>query len=109
MAKPLGEDDLLRLVDALASGEWQSGEVLAATFGLTRAGVAKRVAHLRDWGLGIESKFGQGYRLAQPLERLDATRLRAVIPPDLLLHLIPLVDSTNRVLMEADAQHDRPA
>ncbi|MGQ0698098.1 MAG: biotin--[acetyl-CoA-carboxylase] ligase [Panacagrimonas sp.] len=109
MARPLGEDDLLRLVDALADGEWQSGQVLAASAGMTRAGLAKRVGHLRDWGLNIESKFSRGYRLAQPLERLNVERLRAVIPSDLRLHVMPLIDSTNRALMEADREQDPQA
>lgn len=109
MARPLEEDDLLRLVDALASGQWQSGEALATASGLTRAGLAKRITHLRDWGLHIESKFGQGYRLAAPLERLDASRIRAGVPQDLRLDVQPLVDSTNRVLMDADPAEDPQA
>ncbi|MGQ0502671.1 MAG: biotin--[acetyl-CoA-carboxylase] ligase [Panacagrimonas sp.] len=109
MARALDEQDLLDLVDALASGQWQSGEALAAGAGLTRAGLAKRMAHLRDWGLDIESKHGQGYRLTQPLERLDAARLRADLPADLGLEVLPLVDSTNRLLAAADARQDPQA
>lgn len=109
MARPLEDEDLLRLVDALASGEWQSGEALAAASGLTRAGLAKRVGHLRDWGLHIESKFGQGYRLARPLERLDAERIRGSVPQDLRFDVQPIVDSTNRVLMDADPADDPQA
>lgn len=109
MARPLVEEDLLRLVDALAAGEWQSGEALAAASGMTRAGLAKRMAHLRDWGLHIESKFGQGYRLARPLERLDEQRLRASVPQDLRVDVLPLVDSTNRVVMDADPADDPQA
>jgi len=109
MARPLVEDDLLRLVDALAPGEWQSGEALALASGLTRAGLAKRISHLRDWGLHIESKFGQGYRLARPLERLDAERIRAGVPQDLRVGVLPIVDSTNRVLMDADPADDPQA
>ncbi|MDE0856751.1 MAG: hypothetical protein OSA97_20240 [Nevskia sp.] len=45
MARPLSEDELLRLIDALAPGEWQSGEALAAQAGVTRAALAKRVGH----------------------------------------------------------------
>lgn len=109
MARPLAEQDLLLLVDALATGEWQSGETLAAAAGLTRAGLAKRVGHLRDWGLNVESKFGQGYRLARPLERLDGALLQTSVPQDLRVAVAPLVDSTNRVLMEADPESDPQA
>lgn len=109
MARPLDEIELLRLVDVLADGQWQSGEALAAAAGITRAGVSKRVAHLRDWGLAVESKFGQGYRLARPLERLDEARLRESVPPDLRLRVEPLLDSTNRQLMDADPAEDPQA
>lgn len=109
MARPLVEDDLLHLADSLASGEWQSGEQLALAAGLTRAGLAKRIAHLREWGLNVESKFGQGYRLSQPLERLDLERLRATVPHDLRLDVIALLDSTNRELMDADPAQDPQA
>lgn len=109
MSRPIFEDDLLTLADSLASGEWQSGERLATTAGLTRAGLAKRIAHLRDWGLDVESKFGQGYRLSKPLERLDLERLRATVTHDLQLEVIPLLDSTNRALMDADPAQDPQA
>jgi BirA family biotin operon repressor/biotin-[acetyl-CoA-carboxylase] ligase len=109
MARTLEDEALLQLVDALASGEWTSGEQLAATVGLTRAGLSKRVAHLRAWGLVVESRFGRGYRLARPLERLDEERLRAATPPDLRLNVMPLVDSTNRALMDADPAEDPQA
>lgn len=109
MAKPLDDQDLLRLVDALAPGDWQSGESLAAAAGLTRAGLAKRMTHLRDWGLDIEARHGKGYRLTQALERLDEERLRAAIPAALKLEVRPLVDSTNRLLAESDLRHDPQA
>lgn len=109
MARPLSDADLLRLVDALADGQWQSGEALAAHAGLTRAGLAKRVAHLREWGLSIESRLGKGYRLSQPLERLDEARLQDAVPHELLVTVAPLVDSTNRVLMDVDPERDPQA
>lgn len=109
MARPLAEQDLLLLVDTLASGAWQSGETLAAAAGLTRAGLAKRIGHLRDWGLNVESKFGQGYRLASPLERLDDAHLQGSVPQDLRVTVTPLVDSTNRVLMDGDPESDPQA
>lgn len=109
MARTLDDGDLLHLVDALASGEWQSGETLAAAAGMTRAGLAKRIAHLREWGLAVESRFGLGYRLARPLERLDVSRLRDSVPQDLQLEVAPIVDSTNRVLMDADPARDPQA
>jgi len=114
MARALGEDELLRLVDALAAGEWCSGEVLAAQAGVTRAALAKRVAHLREWGVQLEAEAGRGYRLAQPLQRLEAARIRAALPAIAqqrlrALEVLARTDSTNQRMLEADAALDPQA
>lgn len=114
MARPLSEDELLRLIDALAPGEWQSGEALAAEAGVTRAALAKRVTHLREWGLQVEAEAGRGYRLAQPLQRLDAARIRAALPSPAreklrAVEVLARTDSTNQRLLEADAAQDPQA
>jgi BirA family biotin operon repressor/biotin-[acetyl-CoA-carboxylase] ligase len=114
MARPLSEDELLRLIDVLAAGEWRSGEALAAQAGVTRAALAKRVAHLREWGLQIEAEAGRGYRLAQPLQRLDAAQIRAALPDAARARLRNLTvlertDSTNQRLLEAEPVHDPQA
>lgn len=114
MARPLSEDELLRLIDALAPGEWQSGEALAAEAGVTRAALAKRVTHLREWGLQVEAEAGRGYRLAQPLQRLDAANIHALLPAQArakLRHVEVLTrtDSTNQRLLEADSAQDPQA
>lgn len=109
MARTLNDGDLLHLVDVLASGQWHSGEALAGAAGLTRAGLAKRIAHLREWGLQVESRLGKGYRLARPLERLDEARLQDAVPHELMVTVAPLLDSTNRVLMDVDPEGDPQA
>ncbi|MBV8062746.1 MAG: biotin--[acetyl-CoA-carboxylase] ligase [Nevskia sp.] len=109
MARALSEDELLRLIDALAAGEWRSGEALAAEAGVTRAALAKRVGHLREWGLEVEAEAGRGYRLAQPLQRLEADRIRALLPAQRALRgleVLARTDSTNQRLLEADAAQD---
>ena len=114
MARPLGEDELLRLIDALAAGQWCSGEALAAEAGVTRAALAKRVAHLRDWGLDVEAEAGRGYRLSQPLCRLDAAAISAALAPATRerlrgVEVLARTDSTNQRLLEADAAQDPQA
>ena len=114
MARPLSEDELLRLIDALAPGEWQSGEALAAEAGVTRAALAKRVTHLREWGLQVEAEAGRGYRLAQPLQRLDATRIHTALPSPAremvrAVGVLARTDSTNQRLLEADTAQDPQA
>lgn len=111
MARALPEEELLALVDALADAAWCSGEVLAARAGVTRAALAKRMDHLREWGLLLETQAGLGYRLAQPLERLDPHRLTESLLPATRARLRhvdvqPHADSTNQRLLETAAGED---
>lgn len=103
-----GLDDLLALADCLADGSWQSGERLAAGAGISRAALAKRIERLREQGLEVEARHGLGYRLAQPLQRLDPARLSAVLP-QLSVRVLPVTDSTNRVLTESPSDADPQA
>ncbi len=105
---------LLPLVDALANGEWHSGETLAQKRGITRAALSKRVQALKTWGLQVESRTRVGYRLTQPLERLDETRIRRQLSPLAAARLqrvnvLPVTDSTNAQLLASDARHDPQA
>ena len=109
MAQSLSEDELLALLDALADGGWHSGEDLAARSHITRAALSKRIEKLRDWQLEIESRHGLGYRLAAPLERLDAARIRKSLPRKLNLQVLAVTDSTNTRLLEAGGGADPQA
>jgi len=91
------ELELLRL---LADGRFYSGERLGDSLGITRAGVWKNLRHLRERGVEIHSVPGRGYRLAGPLELLDADAIRAGLPvttrpriPRIEIH--DEIDSTN--------------
>ena len=95
-----------RLLHALADGRTHSGEELARAFGVTRAAIWKQVAKLEDFGLIVEAVPGAGYRLAQPLDLLDAQALRAALEPTVAAQLKKLevfteLDSTNRRLLAA--------
>ena len=108
MAQPLSDREQLELLDHLADGAWHSGEALASGFGISRAALAKRVDRLEDWQLAVESRQGLGYRLQQPLERLDQARLRAKLP-GLRVSVLAVTDSTNSQLLEAAAEQDPQA
>lgn len=97
------------LLDTLADGQWHSGEALALTAGITRAGLAKRVDKLRELGLDVEARQGLGYRLSQPLERLDAARLQQQAASGLRVAVVDSIDSTNRELLDAPAAQDPQA
>ncbi len=108
MAQPLTEAEQLALLDRLADGQWHSGEALAAGFGIGRAALAKRIDRLQDWQLAVESRQGLGYRLSASLERLDVAALAAAVP-GLRVTVLPVTDSTNSRLLEADAERDPQA
>lgn len=88
----------------LAGGEAISGRVLAARMGVTRAAVWKQIEALRALGLDIRAQAGSGYRLADPIELLDASALQQALAPatrarlgDLALHW--QLDSTSSELL----------
>lgn len=70
-----------RLVTALASGRFVSGETLAAEFGVTRAAVWKQIRSLRKRGIPVDAVRGRGYRIHGGVPLLDRERITA----DLLL------------------------
>jgi BirA family transcriptional regulator, biotin operon repressor / biotin---[acetyl-CoA-carboxylase] ligase len=102
---PRGIDHPLLLV-LLADGEVHSGEWLAAELQQTRAAVWKGVERLRAVGIEIQALARRGYRLAQPVELLDAGRIRSELAEERRPHLRRLellfeVDSTNTRLLGA--------
>jgi BirA family biotin operon repressor/biotin-[acetyl-CoA-carboxylase] ligase len=96
------------LLRALADGEAHSGEDLARRLSVTRTAVWKSVPKLAEWGLEIEAVPRVGYRLARPIELLEARAVRAALAPSTRerlgrLELFAELDSTNRYLLEARA------
>lgn len=90
------------LIARLADGAWHRGPELAAALGISRATVSAHVADLRGMGLQVHSVAGRGYRLAAPLELLDARTIRAALGPLAArldaLEVLMRTDSTNAEL-----------
>ncbi|MDO5506621.1 MAG: bifunctional biotin--[acetyl-CoA-carboxylase] ligase/biotin operon repressor BirA [Pseudoxanthomonas suwonensis] len=91
------------LLQALAAGP-VSGDALARDAGVTRAAMWKRIQALREAGVAIHARPGQGYRLEQPLQLLDADAIRAALPAAVQAQLASLdvawsLDSTNAELL----------
>lgn len=65
------------LLQRLSDARFHSGQQLAQALGVSRTAVWKHVQQLEaDLGLEISAVRGRGYRLAAPLELLDARRIR---------------------------------
>jgi len=67
------------LLALLADGALHSGAGLAPRLGVSRATVRKLVGELRQHGVAVESVPRSGYRLPQPVELLDAGRIRGAL------------------------------
>jgi len=72
----MAESAVDSLIRQLADGRFHSGERLASLLGVSRTAVWKHMQKIsRDTGLEIHAVRGKGYRLALPLELLDAERI----------------------------------
>lgn len=96
-----------RLLARLSQGP-ASGDALAREFGLTRSAIWKQVHALRAAGAEIQATRGVGYRLAGPLDLLDAACVRRALPEAAADGLDALevawrVDSTNARLLAGSA------
>ena len=94
------EDRSHQLLQVLADGHFHSGEAIAKALGVTRAAVWKKVHALEKLGLSVFRVPGRGYRLADPLQLLDAVVISAALPAKHRVRLkeisvLPVVDSTN--------------
>jgi len=91
------------LIELLSDGRFHSGEDLAARLGVTRAAVWKQVRSLEGLGFDIQAVRGKGYRLAAPLELLDAGHIRRELGelPVADVRVLREVDSTNTWLRQA--------
>ena len=90
----------LALLERLADGRFHSGGELGEALGVARTTLWTYVRELEALGLDIYAVRGRGYRLAEPLERLDAQAIRAALPVSPCaqpwqVHVLDCVDSTN--------------
>ena len=97
-----------RLFRALADGEFHSGADLAAAQQVTRSAVWKAIGQLRDIGAAITAVPNRGYRQDAACTPLDATALRAALPPDIAPQVERVecawsLPSTNSALLARDA------
>ncbi len=86
---------MLKLLTLLADGDFHSGNDLGAEVGVSRAAVWKRLQKPDDeYGLGVQSVPGKGYRLSRPLSLLRLDVLQASFP-SLPIYTYDSIQSTN--------------
>ena len=78
-----------QLLAKLAAGPL-SGDALARELGQTRAAVWKRIQGLRNAGVTVEGRAGDGYTLPQAVDLLDAARLRNGLSADVAARISDL-------------------
>lgn len=91
------------LLLAIAEDPSTSGRALASRFRVTRAAIWKQVQALRALGVPIAAKSGDGYRLAIPLDLLDAGQIAAQLREHSAkacpIEVLWRIDSTNSQLL----------
>ena len=87
---------MLYLADgALCSGQW-----LGEQLGISRTAVAKHLEQLQQYGLDLYKIKGKGYRLAQPVQLLDAALIKELQLQQAPVWVQSVTDSTNSQLMQ---------
>ncbi|WP_462379975.1 bifunctional biotin--[acetyl-CoA-carboxylase] ligase/biotin operon repressor BirA [Pseudomonas sp. Marseille-QA0892] len=99
---------MYELIALLSDGKFHSGNELGRRLALTRAGIWKRLQHVKDQhGLDILAVPGKGYKLSQPICLLDQARLTAT-QTAWPLDTIDSIDSTNAEVLRRLNQGAKP-
>ena len=95
-----------RALRALADGRFHSGEDVARALGRSRATLSEALKLAPDLGVELFSVRGKGYRLAAPIEFLEAAAIQARLAAEgsrVRLQVVDQVDSTSTRLLELAA------
>lgn len=90
------------LINALAGGEFVSGQELGEQLDISRTAISKHIKALAEMGLDIYSVTGKGYKLSQPLSLLSQSKIINALPKSSLIPEVEvhsLIDSTNSYLL----------
>lgn len=99
-----------QLIKKLAPGKFISGQQIGDELGISRAAVSKHIASLNDMGLDVFSVTGKGYRLAQPVDLLDKSKILSNLSSTALsskVEVHTIIDSTNSYLMRRMPSHTK--
>lgn len=94
-----------KLITLLADGEFHSGEELGEKLGVSRMSVSKNIKVLEGIGLDIYKVTGKGYKLAHPIQLLDADAIASQTAVCVESHQV--LGSTNQHLLDKAALLDK--
>ena len=95
-----------KILRELADGEFHSGEKMAQALAVSRASVCQALQGVEEAGLPVFKVHGRGYRLPQPVQWLDAKKIRAALgrrAGHFDLEVLESVESTNTLLLQKGA------
>jgi len=97
--------NIARVIEILADGNFHSGEVLGEELGVSRTAVSQYMKELAKFGLDVFRVTGKGYRLAKPLQLLDLDVINRALAKGSgaaapVVHLERVVSSTNDLLKD---------
>jgi BirA family biotin operon repressor/biotin-[acetyl-CoA-carboxylase] ligase len=87
------------LIQALADGEFHSGEALGHVLGISRAAVWKRIEQLTTVGVDVERVRGRGYRISGGVSLLAVSKLQEQLNGLMSVDVLQSTDSTNAEVM----------
>ena len=88
----------------LADGRFHSGEDMARDLGRSRATLSEALKLAPDLGIELFSVRGKGYRLAEPIEFLDAAAIdAALVGTGIHVEVVDQIESTSTRLLEMAA------
>ena len=100
-----------QLIKKLVKGEFLSGQALGEELGVSRAAISKHISALQAIGFDIFSVTGKGYRIANPIELLNETRIVELLTEQnthAKVEVHNLIDSTNSYLMRRLPHQNTP-
>lgn len=69
------QQNIIRLIELLADGEFHSGADIGTVLGVSRTAVSQYVSGVQELGLDVFRVTGRGYRLVEPIQLLDEAKI----------------------------------
>jgi BirA family biotin operon repressor/biotin-[acetyl-CoA-carboxylase] ligase len=90
------------IIEKLATGNFVSGEILAAELTLSRNAISKHIKAINDMGIEVFSVKGKGYKFAKKMSLISKAKIAQALEPNnqsLSIELFTSIESTNSFLL----------